>query len=87
MYLDEDHKFRRRWPQVTLERVNSTDNWNILVDCGDYDTVVTSSIVNRERALIQALAIAGVSVTIKDQNYSFNNLEISENFEYVFEEN
>lgn len=84
MFLDEEHKFKRRWPRITLDREHPNDYWNLTVDCGDYDTIVTSSTVNREQALIQALAIAGVSVTITDPTYKFNNLEIPESFEHFF---
>lgn len=87
MFLDEEHKFKRRWPQITLNREHLNDCWNLVVDCGDYDTIITSSTVNREQALIQALAIAGVSVTITDPTYKFNNLEIPESFEHIFERN
>lgn len=84
MYTDEQ-KFKRRWPKIKLQRETKTGDWSIVVDCGDYDTVVTSSTKNREQALIHALAVAGVLVEIQEPDGYLNNLEVPNDFEYIFE--
>lgn len=85
MCADDGQKFKRRWPKIKLQKETKTGDWGIIVDCGDYNTIVTSSTKNRERALIHALAIAGVLVEIQEPNGYLNNLEVSNDFEHIFD--